>query len=396
MSADEKKKGRPARTGSVAPEDANLATWFHALWHRGEFPERVEVWQIFGKSKQVRGELVFHQDFKDFKELDVEQSTKLSNDVIAAAQDDCDARERKSDFQIAVVDRNRKANPLTKRLGPFMPKRLYLSSGDGSDDDDEDLRSGKSLALSYIKEAFEQVKWDKSRGDRNLGDLLLLQRETIREQRDWIDRMMGERMQFFAQLQDAEDRKLDRDANRNWLELKIALARDGIRTARNLLPGIFASAGDEAIVQARQDPQQASNAAATAKAPPSAEQALVDNFLHDCEDTGASVALFGDWVLDEAGRMTQTKPGIFTARQFAILVGVKERRLLPSAPLALVPDSGSPDAVTMEQASKAQPHLTEGTGMALAELMGLLKRRREAAQAAATDAKNDTEGEKKE
>ena len=76
--------------------------------------------------------------------------------------------------------------------------------------------------------------------------------------------------------------------------------------------------------------------------------------------------------------------------------GVKERRLLPSALLALVPDSGSPDAVTMEQASKAQPHLTEGTGMALAELMGLLKRRREAAQAAATDAKNDTEGEKKE
>src|SRR6185369_14886022 len=79
----------------------------------------------------------------------------------------------------------------------------------------------------------------KQRYDRVLGELLMLQGGIITQQQAWVDRMMQERMTFFAQLQDALDRQQDRDANREWLKLKVGLARDGMRTARNLLPALF-------------------------------------------------------------------------------------------------------------------------------------------------------------
>jgi hypothetical protein len=60
---EKKKKRTEPRVGSVVPEDPELAEWLHRLWARNERPERIEVWQMFGRNRAIRGEMVHHEDF---------------------------------------------------------------------------------------------------------------------------------------------------------------------------------------------------------------------------------------------------------------------------------------------------------------------------------------------
>src|SRR6516162_3585484 len=96
----EKDKRYSPRTGSVVPEDPELAEWLHRLWARNEPPERIEVWQMFGRNKSIRGEMIHHQDFKPDAKVDNERATLIANEIIEAAQNDCDGVERKQHYQI--------------------------------------------------------------------------------------------------------------------------------------------------------------------------------------------------------------------------------------------------------------------------------------------------------
>lgn len=386
MSADrddekeKKKKRTEPRIGSVVAADEGLATWLHRLWARNERPERIEVWQMFGRNRAVRGEMVHHEDFDPKETINNERAARLANEIIEAAQNDCDGVERKQSYQIAVIDKYRKAQPLIRRLGPLQPQRIYRKVGDDEEEDEDSLLSGRSLALNYVKEANEQSRWDKQRYDRVMGELLMLMREEVVGQRAWIDGMMTRQMDFFAQLQDAKDREADRVLTRKMAEFKVTLLQDGLRTARNLLPGLFGPQG-EAEEPSRALVAQKDGAPARSKNHGfSPERALVDNLLLDCENTGISVALFGDWE-EKEGRLVPiegSKPGIFTPAQFAVLVGVQSGQLPADALDALMPNSGDPKAITEEQIKQAQPLMSEGTGTALLELVGLRQRQRDA------------------
>src|SRR5579859_4777114 len=123
----DKKRDRSSdapRQGSVVPEDADLATWLHSFWSRGEHPERIEVRQIV---RGARGELVYHHDFKPNDPQNPEQCAKFSNEIIAACQHDCDVGERKRTYQIDVIDRHRKAQPTVRGIGPLHHKARYLA-----------------------------------------------------------------------------------------------------------------------------------------------------------------------------------------------------------------------------------------------------------------------------
>lgn len=385
-------EGRDApRIGSVTPEDADLATWLARFWTRSEYPERIEVWQVFGRNKLDRGEMVFHENFKPNDKLDPERVVKLANEMIEAAQNDCDCSERKRDYQIAVVDFNRKSSPLIRRLGPLSPKRSYLvksaahgggHNGDEEEDGDDLPLNIKSLDLARIKEANDQTRWDKQLVFRVLGEVLTMQRDIAMDLRTANSQitqsqmqMMQQQMDFFMRLQDAEDRRLDRDVRRKKEELKSQIIGDLFATLRNVLPGLVAKEDDTPAMEGQ--PQRPKIKAI----PP--ERMAVDNFLRDCvrETEDLLIPLFGKWEKGPDGNGVLVEPGIFSKQQFALLVGVQDGQLPVDALDALLPESGSAEAVTPDQlnAAFALPKMTTAIMLSVQEIL----KRRQSARAAA-------------
>lgn len=397
MSKDEKKKKKPARTGAVSPEDHELTTWLHRIWHRGNPPERIEVWQAFGRNRLVRGEMVHHEDFKADEKLDAEAANKLADEIMAACQHDCDCSERRRPrfYLIVVIDPHRRASPLTRSIGPLLPKRSYIEGEDDSAEDDDEItfQSAKSIMFGYIRESHEQIRFDKTRADHVTGDLLFLYNNMVDRQQVFIEKLMNNQIAFMDRLNEAEDRRLDRDVIREKEKLKVGFMRDAARGARNLLPVLFGGdedgAGDKNAAQKRLPGGNAAGGTAIDYGP-STERNLVDAFMSDIdEEEGLSIALFGDFVV-EGNKMRQVKPGIFTVQQYYILEGVR-RGTLPIEKLdELLPESGHENAVTMDQFNRASDAgVSEGMGTAL---MRIVTRRRRAVAAKRTAGGSNTNG----
>lgn len=394
---DDDKKVEVHRTGSVVPEDEALSKWFCSLWMRNETPERVEVWQVFGKEKRDRGEMIFHEDFGPGRKLDVEQANHLANEIIAAAQNDCEAtpKRRESYFQICIVDKNRRAVPLVRRLGPLRPQRhlALVPNGESPDaETDEEEMTFRSLEHNRYKTGLEEIRWGNNRNDRVLGELLMLMGSIIQEQREETRSLRSEVRDERRARDEAEDRRVQREMMLEEKKFSIGLKKEALRMGRNLIPGLF-SGGAEAEQQLPQNGHANGNGqterAETQPQKPafgrSLSRTLVDNFLTDCEETeGLMDQLFGE-AEEQNGKLVVTKPGIFTPKQVRILVGVRGGYLSPDELDPLMPESGDPISITMEQVSRAMDAgVTEGMGMALMELKEARKQVQEQRKATAT------------
>jgi hypothetical protein len=376
-------KETPQHTGSVVAEDEALTTWLNRLWAREEPPERVELWQMFGRNKITFGEMIHHEDFKLGAKKDPEAANKLANEIIEAAQNDCDGARRESFYSLRVIDRNRKASPLTRRLGPYQPKRNYalasLRNVDTEDSDDEDSPiDPKTLDLKYLREGMEQVRWDKQRSDKVMGDVILMLGSMTSELRQQNTLLFQQNMALFEKSQELQDRALDRELLREKERFKLSLYKDGLRTARNLLPGLFGGGDNNGAAPANgSNGTNSANSTNGAKYGTSAERTLVDNFLSDIEeDENLAIALFGDFE-ERDGKLVQIKEGIFSFKQFEIFIKVRKGAMSPDELDRLMPNSGNELAITQEQVAKAgDAGVTEGIGTALLELVALRSRRK--------------------
>lgn len=390
-------KERPHHTGSNVSEDERLTLALRKIWASGEVIERVELWQKFGRNLAVRGEMIHHDDFKPNEKLDVEHANKVANEIMEAAQNDADVRRRAATFDVVIIDRHRKSHPLVRPLGPIEPKRVYASD---FDDDDERNPDARSLNIAMIREGLEESRWDKQRNDKITGELFLFLEGTIRRQEALITHQFGQLASFFDKLQEAQDRSLDREVVREKERFKISLWKDGMRTARNLLPALFEGteagkstkqlgdgAEDASREGARHDGSSGGNGAngnGHKRHGKSPERTLVDNFLHDIEqDDALAVALFGDYEARD-GKLYQVKPGIFSEAQFRILVNVRKGYLPAAALDPLMPQSGADVMITADQIRAAQDAgVTDGMGHAIFELVGLRNRAKQSGDDAA-------------
>jgi hypothetical protein len=390
MSKDKDKKptAEHHHPGSVAPEDEELTRFLNKMWARNEPPERVEVWQVFGKEKRDRGEMIFHEDFGPGRKLDVEQANHLANEIIAAAQNDCEStpKRREAYYQIAVIDRNRRSVPLTRRLGPLRPTRnlsLARSSDplDDADGDEEEL-SLRSLEHNRLKTGFEEARWGANRNDRVLGELLMLMGSLITEQREENRGLRVENREAYRIMQDELDRSTQRKIALEKEKFKFDLLQEGVRGARNLLPGLFAEAKSPSPSDGDDHGSNGSNGNGHSNGAPknygtSPERALVDNFLHDCEKAGIIDKLFGECE-ELGGKLVITKPGVFGIKQIYIMNGVRGGHLPVTALDPLMPGSGHAEAITEDQIKQAMENgVTDGIGTALMELLALRKRAKE-------------------
>ena len=389
--------------GSVAPEDKELTLWIDRMWSRNEPPARVEVWQVFGRNDLTRGEMIFHEDFSPKEKRDIEHNNKLANEILAACQHDCDSKHRPkpASYQIAIIDKNRTASPLVRRVGPLQPKRTYALAipGERGEDGDDDPIDIRNIELTQIKAAFEEVRHDKNRNDRILGDVLLLLRDNVLESRQDNRHLMGQVMDMFGRLQEADDRRLEREIRLEKERFNLVMKKELMRGARNLIPGFFSKDDAPRAAVSNNGHSHDGNGhangngngqAAQVDHGKSPERALIDNFLNDIEEEGEelNIKLFGDFE-ERDGKMVQIAPGIFRFPQYRILVGVRDGKLPVHAVDVLLPESGHENAITMEQLTGASDAgVSEGTALAILELVKLRRAARDAAPPPSTPPTN--------
>ena len=388
---DEKRKNKGSKEvqhqGSVEPVDRELATWLAKLWGTGEGPSRLEIFQMFGQNKNLHGQLIFHEDFKPNSDLDPEQCAVLSNEIMLAAQKDCDGAERKMSYALEVIDVARSVNHLTRRIGPLRPQSKQLATMEDlenlNDDPDAPPTTAQALALKYNQEMIETVKWKDQLCAKVFGDVYMIQQKQVeqanRQTNDLMEKvlaMLAKEVDLVRSNEDALSLSEERKRKGMWDQFWLESAKDAKRTAAALLPGFFGPSKPELPANVTPTIQQIATS-------PRTEKALITNFLHDCEETGIDVKLFGDYVVKD-DMLELASPGIFTTEQFRVLLGVRDDKLPVDAALVLLPDSGAPEALTVDQMKQALPLMTEGTGTGLMELKNLLEQRRTAQQVQAT------------
>lgn len=406
MSAKDRKedKNHPPRQGSVSADDNDLLKWLHPLWARKEAPEKLEVFMVTGQKKDVRGPMIYHDDFKANDDKNPEECALLVNKIVAAAQHDCNVTQTKSWYEVAVIDRNRMAAPLSFRIGPFFPKTQYLTKPGGgrdADDEDEDLPPARSLSLAYIKESYSQIRWEKEQIYQILGQTLMMQQQMLAEGRNENHQLRQSNISLFMTTQDALDRKEDRDDRREDRQVQRArdkLFADGLREAgriagvyapglmRALLPKSVIQQGDATAAQQSAPVQQQQS-----NVPPdygqSEERDYVEKFFQFIKDEkvgdiSAEEKLCGDWIPIDGVMQPNpdpTRAGILRPDQVRLLVGLAKGWVHPDRVDELSPESNHPNAITGDQLMEAQSFVPQSAMACVFELLGLRADRRDKA-----------------
>lgn len=403
---DDKKKKHEAdeaarHTGSIRAEDPELADWIEKQWKNGEGLQFLDIAAVYSKGK-VFGNVIDREVLSPSTPMDQENAVILSNRFIGAAVRDCTRVIHKAQtYYVRAHHTGGSAEPLDNFPLYITPRTTALTLRDpnggssGAIDDEEEIQGADKLTLVYIGKMIEAGQFDKTHYASVFGDLFRLFQGQVNQQQQWINDLMGQNKSMFTEVMTAmREREAalssaeDRYAHREMMKLKVDLLKDGVRTGRNILTGLFGRTNGPGNATPQPPPSTPSGNGSSEKreeissGPKSEEQLLLDNFLHDCEDTGIAIKLFGDWKNNDKNELELVTPGIFTAEQFFILVKVN-RGVMPANALDdLDMGSGKPSAITFQQAAAAQEIMSEGTASALVQLINVRKRKREEAAAA--------------
>ena len=343
-----------------------------------------------GPARDVRRGLVFYRNFSPGQKLDIEQCALLSNQMVAAAQNWANGKRRLTFFEIAITDFHQPLAQLCRPLGPLLPQHGAgggegghggggggPGGGMGGGGDEEDPEDLKALTNRYLGKMSRITLTAMREVHAMMGQFMQLQQASLLSQGSHVERLQNANMQLHDQTQTAQDRSTERAIWVKREEMKIKAIGSGLKVGENLLYGWF-GVQPEPVAAPTDGDKSGAGAAPAPRFPPSPEQRLVGSFLEEVADEKLSVQLFGDWkdtdrltlqdVLTGLGLET---PGIFQPQQFGLFLGVRDGLLPPTALDAILPDSGKPQAITMEQMLAAQPLLTQGMLMALNQIREL-------------------------
>ncbi len=358
--SDKKKQGgEAARTGTTDPADRRLAEWIVRQWRHDEQPTRIEACRM-SKVKRMwvrEGVAAYSRTFKNSEKMDVDIAGKLANDITGDCQAHCDAHPSKAPGPITYVvymsDPGRSANArneVVERPILLYPQRIIFqpteasARASGSDDDDEDGDDGTANGAlrKTLSVMAEREQWRVETENTVVGDVVTMATAQWREIHKAYMELTKEHVALLHKTRELDIIDKDREPDRVYAMAKATLVKEGVgalsegvKVIKYLVMGAKTGDDTKAIGPG-----------------PTRLQALVTEFLADCEKEKVDEKLFGK--VDD-GKLIEE--GIFTQNQVRLLVEVSEKRRLDTDLEKLLPDSGDVLSITPEQYLKASPVL---------------------------------------
>ena len=394
---DKKKKGEEpveVYAGSKEPTDRAFAEWVNRQWRNGEHVEKIDVVEYLPKGPNKIGNVVAFELFPAGHDENFEQAVDLSNRLLGSAQLNCDRIHQKDTAYYArAFDKGRSETSTPVDTFPLFlrPKTLYADSGRPGM---EDL-TAEGLALEYLRHGTQAYQVTRQREDVNKDDLIFTLYNERREDRSWIIEQFKlirqTTLDWVAAIRDREaalSQEADRAPAREFAKIKAEVLRESFRTGKNLLTSAFGKyMGDKggestAMIPGGVAPGNGHNPVVETRM--THERMLIDNFFSDCKNAKIELALFGDWGKGPDGKPVCNSKGIFDAEQFLILAKVLTGHATADTLDDLLPDSGKPVAIRMEQLTRAQEleGMTEGIAASMVMLLKLREETRAKKRAA--------------
>ena len=258
----------------------------------------------------------------------------------------------------------------------------------------------EQLALTYFREGTAALQYDKQRGDINKDDLVAALFNERREERAWVieqfKMIRQTTLDWVAAIRDREaalSQEADRAPARELAKIKAEVLRGTFYMGKNILTNAFGkylSEKQTAMVPGGggENVPGGNGTNPIVETRMTEERRLIDNFLQDCKTAKIELPLFGDWGKGPDNKPMCTKKGIFDPEQFLIMAKVLTGHLTADALDDLLPDSGKPAAIRLDQMAQAQAleGMNEGIASTIVTLLTLREGKRAQKQAEAASA----------
>ncbi len=296
-----------------------------------EFPEKVEVRVVRGKDFATMGPSVKQYPYPAGSTKPTrEKLVGMSNEILNGCQRMTDVHRKRTVFHVAAIHFSRDPAPYTRFLLDCMPGATYKNGENGeieSDDDGEATPQNQMLAqvLLHGREMFSMF----GGAFEGLLDRMDRMQERVMKQNDSLD---ARNQNLANMLENALDRREEREERKMWLGVKTRLAEKGADLAIAMAPAMlnqFVGGGKQVV-------------------PAETPEALVLKEFFKTTDEGGKLtkeqadAAFGIW---DSGR--QNTAGVLKEEQVAILYGVAHGQK-PVVELDMLMPGGS-CAITVEQ-----------------------------------------------
>lgn len=367
MSRDDKKKqSESVRTGTTDPANRSLAEWIARQWRNDEQPTRIDAYRMSRvKRMYVReGVAAYSRTFKPSEKMDIDIAGKLSNDIMGDCQAHCDAHPSKAPGPITYVvcmsDPGRSGNArneVVERPILLYPQRIVFQPTEGSaarsggsdeEDEDGDDGSANSALRKTLTVMAEREQWRVETENTVVGDVVKMATDQWKAIHTAYMELTQQHVALLHKTRELDIIDKDREPARVYEMAKATLAREGVSALSEGVKVI-----KYLVMGAKSDDETK-----TIGPGPTRLQALISEFLSDCEREKIDEVLFGK-VAD--GRIVED--GIFTQDQVRLLVHVSEKKRPDTDLEKLLPDSGDELSITSDQYMKAGPVL-EKAGLA--------------------------------
>lgn len=366
--SDKTERPNPRDAVTVTPEPSrqDLFEWMESKFDGSSaFPKYFKLKLAFGTGLHAyRDDTLEEKEFKiSMKKPDRPAIVGISNHFLSFAQNHCNECGKPTGFVILAINHEKSADAygmFSLKLRPTTSRSMVGGSTDlaqhGIEDDQEVLSDGTHRdrllrhQLDHVKQSDEHVRWMHDSSAKAIGGVLALQQDMIKDQREHIKFLEGQRLEAFKAIEEAQSKKEEREMARKAHEFKLDMFTHGFNVVKQLVP---------VMVKTLEGRKNGAPTAALPGAPitDSPESIAIKSLVESLSDPQKAL-LFGH--REENGPHI---PGILTVPQTQIIGSVAE---LVHPPSILDNLMEGPHAITPDQMSKVRE-----AGIPMEVFMGL-------------------------
>lgn len=378
---DKKKKDQeyhPPTKVEPVPKDPAFFEWLETLFNgETQFPEKLTIRVVTGKDGDRPGPMIKQLVYApgDYKagapKPARDKIVALSNEIIGLCQDRVNQIRKPQMCGVFASHFSREVDYYESRILRFNPSKAGLLTVNAKDpdeapDDEDSMEKRFSVQiLKHHERMFDTVQ----AATENLIDRY--DRDKVRDN-DEISRLREENHRLREENERALSLKDERDRKRLWTEVGVKAADKGVNLAMDMAPAFLAHLTGKSLPGGK-----------------SPESITLANFFKTTDEGGLltqaqAEAAFGKW--DDTDMNRLIKPGVLTVDQGQILFKVSTCEFPVEKLFEVMPGSGGPHEITMQQVIALRSNCGFDEMAQLAPLLALFntldaRRQKQAAQA---------------